>query len=389
MKRLILVSFVFICISCSSNSAHKLPKEIRSLENLTIYSGSDQQPDTVTLQKKHVYGNNGVVIGGIAGVAVDNLDRVYIADSKQLNISVFNPDGRLLVQLGREGKGPGEFIGINKIEISDNKLFAEGRLFRKVVFSLDSLKALKTVQFGQNEKDLKIARITSGADIHVLNNGTFLVGYIKSTYPDEVEDWANYPMMGFYYLLDKQGRINSKQLFKIKDRIVTNIPRSGRFQILIMTPFFSKSSIAISNENYIYTNWSSNFLIKVYGPDGSYRHAFYYFYDKVPLTKESATTAGIEEGWVKPMDDMNLPATWPAVHDIIADGQNRLWVATIVKDMQVYQWWVLDKTGKLLARFQWPREKKIKRIRNGNVYTVETDKETGIQQVVKYSMQMN
>ncbi len=74
---------------------------------------------------------------------------------------------------------------------------------------------------------------------------------------------------------------------------------------------------------------------------------------------------------------------------MLIDDQNRLWISTIVKDLDVYRWWVLEENGKLLARFTWPRNREIEVIKNGFVYAKETEDETGLERVVRYRIEMN
>jgi len=67
-------------------------------------------------------------------------------------------------------------------------------------------------------------------------------------------------------------------------------------------------------------------------------------------------------------------------------GSNRLWVFTIVEDFDVYEWWVLELSGELITRFEWPREEPIEVIKNGKMYTRQTDEETGLEQIVRYGI---
>ncbi|MEX0769148.1 MAG: hypothetical protein WD035_00340 [Balneolaceae bacterium] len=85
---------------------------------------------------------------------------------------------------------------------------------------------------------------------------------------------------------------------------------------------------------------------------------------------------------------MNLPKTWPVLSEMKIDDQNRLWIATTVEDMSVYEWWVLEDTGELITKFEWPRDEPIEVVQNGYMYTRETDEETGLQQVARYRIEM-
>lgn len=48
----------------------------------------------------------------------------------------------------------------------------------------------------------------------------------------------------------------------------------------------------------------------------------------------------------------------------------------------------MEETGEPLTKFEWLRDEPIEVIKNGNMYTRQTDKENGLQQVVRYGIEM-
>lgn len=129
-------------------------------------------------------------------------------------------------------------------------------------------------------------------------------------------------------------------------------------------------------------------MIKEYSPEGVYQQAFYYPLKEIPLTKESAVEAGVHDYYIRNMENMDLSPNWPVLTDMKIDGQDRLWVATTVEDMNVSKWWVLEKSGELITKFDWPRDKPIKAVKDGSLYTKEKD-ENGVTSVVKYKINMS
>ena len=73
---------------------------------------------------------------------------------------------------------------------------------------------------------------------------------------------------------------------------------------------------------------------------------------------------------------------------MLIDANNHLWVSTIVEDFDVYECLVLEETGELITKFEWPRDEPIEIIKNGKMYTRQTDKETGLEQVVRYGIEI-
>lgn len=76
--------------------------------------------------------------------------------------------------------------------------------------------------------------------------------------------------------------------------------------------------------------------------------------------------------------------------DIIIDDENRLWVSTIPNgDKLMYEWLVLQNTGEWIATFKWPGNRSIDKIKDGYLYSRETEQTTGIQTIVKYRIELN
>jgi hypothetical protein len=57
-------------------------------------------------------------------IAVDDKGRVYVSDTKENNVKVFDAAGAFLKTIGRAGQGPGEFNSLWKIEFSRGRLCA-------------------------------------------------------------------------------------------------------------------------------------------------------------------------------------------------------------------------------------------------------------------------
>lgn len=69
-------------------------------------------------------GDPNYVFGAIEDVAVDRQGKVYVLDSHAKTVRVFGRDGRFIQQLGRPGRGPGEFYAPQALALD-----GAGRLF--------------------------------------------------------------------------------------------------------------------------------------------------------------------------------------------------------------------------------------------------------------------
>ena len=381
---------LFLFLACSVDQPTQLPDHIIDLENLTVHSVDAEPTKNIQFEQKQTFGDtDDVFIGRFSSISVDEAGRVYIADGQGLSIKVYEPNGQLLTQLGREGRGPGEFLNLSNIQVNGIKVFAyDSNQQRAVVFSTDSLTYNYTVNIANNRQDFEELQDAYLSGYYVRNDNTFLFRFTRYSHPGNLSDWDIYGNTGLYYLLDKDGQVDSEKLFEMKYSNEVIIPAGG-MSLGRPVDFYGKSLTALSNDDYVYAAWSEDFLIKVYNPKGDYERAFYYGFETIPLTVSSARDSGTNELIVESMSSMELPDRWPALDDMFVDDENRVWVSVITGDRTAYEWWVLDEFGELQATFTWPGNSEIKKVMRENLYTLETEEETGLQMVVKYQIEWN
>ncbi|MDZ7680985.1 MAG: hypothetical protein U5J63_04545 [Fodinibius sp.] len=96
-------------------------------------------------------------------------------------------------------------------------------------------------------------------------------------------------------------------------------------------------------------------MIKVYAPDGSYKHAIYYPMPRKPIRRDEILSIVSKDDYNREViENADLPSKWPVIRSMVIDDQDRLWISTIIEDDRVRQWWVLEHTGQLIAKFRWP-----------------------------------
>lgn len=390
-KPCIILFFILIASGCSDHNTNQLPDEFQDIENLTVYSAESQSQKEISFKKSTVYGSSeNTLIGKMGSLAVDRLGRLFIADVQKQVVYVFAPGGQFVTQLGGKGKGPGEFSYIKKLQIRNNHLYASDANFgvqSVSVFTLDTLSGDQTIILARNRSDYRsLARAYPGVfEIYVRDDSTFLAEFIShGTNP--TKKWQNKEIRGLLYPLDGAGNIASDKLFEFTEEIRT-YHKGSLMGLLPIKPFFGNACIVLSNDNSIYQAGPEYFLIKEYSPEGVYQKAFYYPIKKIPLSQVSARDAEIRELYIRNMDKMELPVTWPVLTNMKIDDQDRLWIATTVEDFNVYEWWILEKSGELITKFEWPRDKPIEEVRNGYMYTRERD-EMDVESIVKYKIEM-
>lgn len=385
---LLLISF--FATNCSTDPS-QLPVHIeeQSLENLTVYSPDDPYPYNIALSKELVYNEDQeVIVSRFTDVEIDDNGRLYIADAQKLNIKVFDVDGNYLTTLGRDGSGPGEFRDLNSIQIRNDRLYAHDRRQQvAVVYSTHTFQNLSTVILAGNKDRYSELDEAFPSSFHVRSDSTLVQSFVKPNHRENLRDWDSISSSRLFFLLDDEGDIRSSKLLEKKSRIEVIIPTGGPLTIGRPVSMLGTGLIANADDHRFFTAWSRDFLFSVYDGTGEYRSSFYYPYEAVPLTVESASEAGVSQLIIDNMESLQLPPNWPALNSVLVDDENRLWISTIIDDMDVYQWWVLEDSGKMITRFEWPRDKQILKIRNGALFALTRDV-MGSSSVVKYRIEL-
>lgn len=393
MKNLIVLIIIMVLLGCSSQDADHIPEEFQHIVNLTVYSAEKGAPYQIELVREQSFGDtDDVLIGRMGQVVVDSHGRVYLADLQQKDIKVFDPNGDFIKQLGRSGRGPGEFEAITDVQITYNRLFVYDAIqYMILAFSLESFDHEYDVLLGdsrmqaEDEQDEAVFLFRP----HIRSDHSILMIYRMADHSGNRGDWDLIPINHLLYLLDSAGAIKQGPILTMPALNEIIVPAPGRPAVGMYFDFMGRALYALSSEDRIYRVWTDDFLIKVFQPTGEFIHAFYYPVEGVPLTPEAAFE--YQDGPIirDAIQNVNFPQTWPVVGDFLLDDEDRIWVAAALKDSEVYHWYVLENTGELLARFQWPGGRNIEMIRDGYLYARETDDETGLQTAVRYRIEKN
>lgn len=159
-------------------------------------------------------------------------------------------------------------------------------------------------------------------------------------------------------------------------------------------PFERSSLLAVADDGTFYAANTEEFLIRKYDADGAYVSSVY-----IPVEQQPFDPEVIRESRLDDLSSTDMPDDWPALHRMIVDDQNRLWVSTITDSDSTFQWWVLDEEGKLVSKFSWPgkranrsrgSEMRIRKVRGDYLYAYEPDEENPfLGNIAKYEIHLN
>lgn len=397
-KRLTLSIFLcFSLIQCSDNSKpeqtdhiqvlDEIPEHIQKVENLTIYPGNSEPLHEIELIPEQTYGETGEpYLVKISGAVVDDQGRVIIhnADANYEQIlSVFNADGTYHTQLGRRGRGPGEYEIIFGIQAKAGKVFVLDYTSQRLnEYSTEDYSYIRSilVENWKSDDGLRFGYVEARKD------GNYLVIFMdsRSTFGRlEVK----------FKVMDHEGDSVNVEPLVFPDSFRIKVGESMRPTMPLT--FLGKTVTALSHEDALYTVWTQDFLIKKYDAKGEYQSAIYYPIQGLPFDLNEYTKTAlfspnardIEKAFIE-MDE-EFPETFPVIENLMVDDKNRIWVALPVRVQQdSYEWWILDETGELLAKLLLPRDQPIYDIKNGYLYSKETNGETGDEYVVKYRIEL-
>ncbi|MTI89417.1 MAG: 6-bladed beta-propeller [Balneolaceae bacterium] len=400
MHRYVLVLlFIGILIS-RCNREHKIDPEVQVYaedEKLTVFK-SDIKADTVYLIKDQFFGDIEDYYFSVMGdFTVDDSGRVYIADGAwgSRSLHVFSPDGSYVTQIAGEGKGPGEFLSLYQMQYRDGKLlYNDGEQFRLNLYDTETLE-LEEIIATDPEKWSMIDDIQgfNVRSVYLISRNRFLVGFELPVFQAKSKKREE----KFYYT-DRSFELDSNQVYKHQADVFvsSNIKRKGskhNYVVIKNFPFFERSLLVLTSDGHVFTARTGEFLINEHDAKGNYLRSFYYPTPKVPVSRENAMAISndLTEDIAR---DVELPEHWPVLNKLYVDDEDRLWVSTFTEG-DYYKWYVLERSGKLIARFNWPgkrnrdsnslKNKTI--IKDGYFYKREEDPDTGQKMVVRYKIE--
>lgn len=400
MKNSIFLFLILSIVSCSDSDSSEVQSEQPDFsisDRLTVHPAVEKA-DTLQLIRYTKFGDTeDVFYSSLSEFAVDDSGRVYVADSGwgSRSLHIYNPDGSYVMKLAGEGKGPGEFLSLSNLQFnSGNIMFYDSELKRIKLFSVDPPELSKTILVENLSVGEGVNRLLKDpTEINLESDGNFLVGFEETP---RVENAGN--RLKSYFRLDSDFNVISENLINIKAREFTHSNQeqnTGNVQFRIMKdfPFFARNFFVSSQEGEFYTVETRHFMIREYDKDGDYVSGFYHPFNSPKVTRQDAFNS-INELAEDLAKNVDLPAFWPVVNSITVDDENRFWVSANTENEDYFEWWVLEESGELKAKFRLPgnryqqpggRDNIV--VKNGYFYKREVDPVAQTSSIIKYKIQ--
>ena len=351
-----------------------------------------EQLSEINLTKTQTFGDTQDVLFDRMGlVDVDDKNRVYISERAMGNrtIHVFSQDGSYVTNVSRQGNGPGEFRTLGYLNTPNDTLFLFDSFHHRLstfVIGSDSSTYHFTESSNINVKSSPKIEEVGDKKVEkafVFDNGEMLVGMADPPVPNDQERAI------FYYQLDAEGKLIQQERLFEQNAITIFKTEANSFSVTMQLPFARRPLIAVSQDGIIFKAWSEDFKIDVLNTSGQKLRTISVPFKNALINKsEVLEWYESNKNFYQAVQNASFPERWPALNALLVDDQNRLWVSTIVENLDVYEWWVLTQTGDVITRFTWPRDKPIQAVKNGYLYTKEED-DNGIEEVVKYKINID
>jgi|GEM_PF-420656 len=349
----------------------EIPEHILEVENLTIFPGDSEPTHTIELIPEQVFGeDNESNFYWIYKSIVDDKGRLIIwgLDSNRgEGVYVYNADGSYRTQLGRQGRGPGEYGSILGLYAKAVKVFiSDFTGMRLNEYSANDYSFDRTIKFEQWNTD---GELIFSNYVIPRNDGNYLLAFSDETQkPGQLEV--------IFKVMDSEGNsVSVKPVATPSGFAIGTDSKSQGPKPSLPLNFMGSTVTDLSNEDVFYVVSTNEFLVKKYDADGVYQSAFYYPVEGQPFDlekylKEKPFTPNARQ-IRSALNDMNeeLPKSSPIINQVLADDENRIWVPIPAgAERESNEWWVLRESGELVAKLLLPRIQRIYDMKNGYLY---------------------
>jgi hypothetical protein len=398
---LVFIIVIFLAIIC-------FPEEPMTAENTSIQKAEDvvviSNPKTPAHKMRIVFkeeltigeveGDENYMFGSGISFNTDDEGNFYVADSDNHRTQKYDPEGKYLLTIGREGQGPGEFqsLSIPRFDKDNNLYITDGSNRRISLFDKD----------GQYLKQIRMQE-------RYVNPYINSKGFIVADKWHMAQEGNVQKQTHLYGLFDNEFNL-VEELFK--DEIVTPMPTGksasalGDFIAKTFSVLASRPPVifTLANNDFIYLGYPDKYEIIIYSPEGKPARRITRDYDPLPMSekdKESILKTVIEPALSSPIftDDIKkialqkikFPKYKPAYQNftLMENG----WLAVIVDfvEDEFTLIDIFDQEGRYIAHFKTPilAEGILSTslfFKNGKAYSVITEEEYWF--VRRYSIEL-
>ena len=264
-------------------------------------------------------GEDEYVFGIINHVAVGKNGVIFIADRKVPVIRMYDQDGNFIRNVGKEGRGPGEYLTFGGM-----RTFSDGRL---AIWDQNNARVSVFNQDGDFTESHSVNSTLHAADIFEVDlNGNFYVKTVLKNTPD-MPNWK----FGWLKISEKGELTDTIEVPLDEEREQTFVlfAASGDAHAFIEWPFSN-----LSTRGHLITGRNDSYSFQINYPD-SVPKKIEREYTPVNVKPEEKKQW---EAWVKYYGVNNVvPDIKPPYKEILTDSQGRIWIKKYVEAIYTEQ----------------------------------------------------
>lgn len=378
----ILMPAVFLSSSCSPKSEHTATVEvIDGVEHVHNAETPLRPNKKVIFERELSIGSEdeagNVLLYRPGWYAAGSHGELYIAERQDMEIKVFDSEGRFSSVIGRKGRGPGEFQNIGRLALlpDDRLLVSDWSENRISVFD-------KKGRFIDSHKTT-----ASSFEVYFCTDSY----YVREdmTHEPDGTDWG-FKRRIFIRAYDYDGNeIFSYGEFQPSQSAFVK----GRFSF--SKPYDVHSILAGDRKNHrLYHCHSDEYLIEVFDPKGTLIRKIDRPYTRLPVTDHDKqeyldgfrSRGSSEEDVALIEENAEMPKLKPVTERMMIDDRGTLWVELNEKkegNARIFTAYdIFDENGIYEAKIWIDIRPGL--FAEGKMFCVETDEETGYMEYKRY-----
>ncbi len=302
---------------------------------------------------------------------VDEKENIYINDTGDMAIKVFDKNGQFMHTIGAKGTGPGEFQSVRYMAIlpGGGLLILDSRARRTSVFD-DHSEFQKSFQWRNSFSSVYLT-----TDSSYLTKETIL-GEKPQVFIKEL-DFSGKELRSYGEFTESESKV-------IREKGIT---------MKLAIPHTPRSVFAGDQDRQLlYHCFNNQYIIDVYDKGGKLIRKIHRAYEPIPFTdKDAEEFYKIFESapnplFLKIVKKINLPNIKTITTRMIVDNEGNLWVATYEKkkenEIEYVAYDVFNKDGYYDSKIWLEHSPDL--FAKGKMYRMETDEETGFRFLKRY-----
>ena len=298
----------------------------------------------------------------IRSVQVDEEENIYVLDSKEACVKVFDKNGKHLRIFGKKGQGPGEIQYPFRMYLArGNEILIYDPMNSRISFySLDG-KCLREISIGKNRFQRTIPDSKGNIITELPIPGDKWVTEIKKFDPnlnpimtiESIEEKVN------PYVITLVSPTFNVRVMK-NDNIAWGYPLNSKYEIFV-----------VSSEGKTIRK-----IVKDYDPVKVTKM------DREEMIKDTFGDQGVPSGY-----KLEFPKNYYPYYFFICGDDGRIYVRTYEKDKEGnFNYDVFDPEGRYIAKFSLPEIDFLYVVKKNKMYSMVWEDEKGIPVVKRYGM---